>query len=745
MFETGDIEGGFNALSTIYQNNKQHDEVNNLRFMLQAHIKPDIFLYDFETRQFDIYWQHYWAFWAYLKIDDETSAYNMIESNKVLFADNTNDILISEILFYIRMYKNNDDAIMLSEAKKLYDSFGKVVKEPIIPLVQAIDYMLSGQFNAVNVVPPTIPPNASFILKHFLLTEDNVTAQVKNEIEDVHNIEEEKSIKATKHENKIIGIDLGNSNSCVALMEGDEAIICASKLGQSNTPSVLAFLENGNYIVGDQAKRQAITNPENTLFSFISFLGLDYKDASEKISKYKYKIVENYDGKFHFEFFGKKYSPEEITALYLKELIKLAEGFLGHEAKDVVITVSNTFSIVQIKAIKTACTLAGLHCLRIIRKTVAVSIAYGIDKQDRDLKLAILDIGGGAFDFSVVELGDGIFEVKSSKGGDIGGDNFDKVIMDFIASEFKKEHNINLIDNSTAWMRLNEAVEIAKIELSSSPNSEINIPFIISDPTSHLIVNLSRKKLEQLSDQLFNEIIKYCKLGLKAAGIDTSEIDDVIVVGGSSRIPKLQEYVEKAFARKPNKSMNSEESAAKGAAIQGGVLTGEVKDVLLLPINSLQLGIEIIGGVMYQIVQSDTTIPTKQSITFYALPYNQKGSEHSFSNWESIVNLQEDDIICAASYNYTDIDTGEKKVSSDKFVVCIASKNKTSIELSILECKGPMEKGNRKIGSLKLDGIPDIAKGQHKVEIIFDIDANGVLSVSSKNKTTNIENKALMI
>jgi len=485
---------------------------------------------------------------------------------------------------------------------------------------------------------------------------------------------------------KIIGIDLGTTNSCVAVMEGNEPVVIANDEGRRTTPSVIAFLKNGERKVGDPAKRQAITNPTNTIMSIKRFMGRQYDEVTGEIEHFTYKVVRGENNTPRVDIDGRLYTPQELSAMILQKMKKTAEDFLGTEVKEAVITVPAYFNDAQRQATKEAGEIAGLNVRRIINEPTAAALAYGLDKQHKDSKIAVFDLGGGTFDISVLELGDGVFEVKSTNGDThLGGDDFDKVIMDWLAEEFKKDEAIDLRKDPMAWQRLKEAAEKAKVELSSSQETDINLPYItaVDGVPKHLVRKLTRAKFEQLSDSLVERTLEPCRKALKDAGLSTSDIDEVILVGGSTRIPKIQEVVEKFFGRKPHKGVNPDEVVAVGAAIQGGVLTGDVKDVLLLDVTPLSLGIETMGGVMTRLIDSNTTIPTRKSETFST-----------------------------------------------------ASENQPSVEINVLQGERPMAKDNKSLGRFILDGIPPAPRGVPQVEVTFDIDANGILHVTAKDKGT---------
>ena len=488
---------------------------------------------------------------------------------------------------------------------------------------------------------------------------------------------------------KIICIYLGTTNSCVAVMEGNEPVVIPNSEGRRTTPSIVAFVDNGERKVGDPAKRQAITNPTRTIYSIKRFMGETYDQVDKEINRVAYKVVRGENNTPRVEIGDRKYSPQEISAMILQKMKKTAEDYLGQEVSEAVITVPAYFNDAQRQATKEAGEIAGLTVKRIINEPTAAALAYGLDKQDKDMKIAVFDLGGGTFDISILELGDGVFEVKSTDGDThLGGDDFDDVIINWLADEFKKDENVDIRKDPMAHQRLKEAAEKAKIELSSSTSTEINLPYIfpVDGIPKHLVRTLTRSQFEQLTDHLVQATIEPCRRALKNANVSASDISEVILVGGSTRIPAVQKKVEEFFGKAPSKGVNPDEVVAVGAAIQGGVLTGEVKDVLLLDVTPLSLGIETLGGVMTKLIESNTTIPTKKSEVFST-----------------------------------------------------AADNQPSVEIHVLQGERPMAKDNKTIGRFHLDGLPPAPRGVPQIEVSFDIDANGILKVSAKDKATGKE------
>ncbi len=488
---------------------------------------------------------------------------------------------------------------------------------------------------------------------------------------------------------KIIGIDLGTTNSCVSVLEGNDPVVIPNSEGRNTTPSIVAFVDGGERKVGDPAKRQAITNPKRTIYSIKRFMGETYDQVEKEIERVPYKVVRSDNNTPRVDIDGREYTPQEISAMILQKMKKTAEDYLGQAVTEAVITVPAYFNDSQRQATKEAGEIAGLTVKRIVNEPTAAALAYGLDKSNKDQKIAVFDLGGGTFDISILELGDGVFEVKSTNGDThLGGDDFDHVIIDWLADEFKKDEGIDLRQDAMALQRLKEAAEKAKIELSSTTSTEINLPYITATATGpkHLVKTLTRAQFEQLADKLIQATIKPCEQALKDAGMTPKDIDEVILVGGSTRIPAIQQVVEKFFGKAPSKGVNPDEVVAVGAAIQGGVLSGDVKDVLLLDVVPLSIGIETLGGVMTKMIEANTTIPTRKSETFST-----------------------------------------------------AADNQPSVEIHVLQGERPMAKDDKTLGKFHLDGIAPAPRGIPQIEVTFEVDANGILNVSAKDKATGKE------
>lgn len=485
---------------------------------------------------------------------------------------------------------------------------------------------------------------------------------------------------------KIIGIDLGTTNSCVAIMEGKEPTVILNSEGKNTTPSVVGFLDDGERKVGDHAKRQAVTNPKRTVYSIKRLMGRSYDEVTEELKRLPYEVVRGDNNTPRVKIDGRLYTPQEISAMILQKMKKTAEDYLGYEVTEAVITVPAYFNDSQRQATKEAGEIAGLKVKRIINEPTSAALAYGLDKFHKEQKIAVYDLGGGTFDISILEVGEGVFEVRSTSGDThLGGDDFDQRIINWLADEFKKDEGVDLRQDPMALQRLKEAAERAKIELSLSNQTEINLPYIfpVNGIPKHLVRKLTRAQFEHLIDDLLQKTIEPCKIALREAGLNASDIDNVLLVGGSTRIPKVQQLVEEFFGKKPKKDLNPDEIVAVGAAVQGAILTGEVKDILLLDVTPLSLGLETLGGVMTKLIEANTTIPTKKTEVFTT-----------------------------------------------------AADNQNSVEIHVLQGERPMAKDNKSIGRFHLDGIPPAPRGVPKIEVTFDIDANGILSVTAKDTAT---------
>ncbi|GAA4053342.1 hypothetical protein GCM10022388_19660 [Flavobacterium chungnamense] len=694
VFEEDNLEQGFKLLKNVFLKNSSNDEVANLYYLLEAIVLPETAIANYHSRNIDRFWQHYWAFLPHLNKEEISEAYEIIENNKNLFADKNNDVLISEVAFYLICYFSQGENSYLEEAKSIYTHFSKNIKDPLVPLVKAIDYIVNDDSDENEYYGDE--NSIKFILNNVFGVKP--TTESKDQDEDFvakfdPNTNTEIDLGTTKssiykndQSSKIIGIDLGTTNSCVAVMEGGELVVIVNGEGNRTTPSVIAFVERGQIKVGDAAKRQALTNPTKTIASIKRFMGNKYTENIKEASTVTYKVVKGHNETPLMDIDGRLYSPQELSAMILQKMKKTAEDYLGQTVTEAVITVPAYFNDAQRQATKEAGEIAGLKVMRIISEPTAAALAYGLDKTGKDQKIVVYDLGGGTFDISVLELYDGVFEVLSTNGDThLGGDDFDQVIIDWMANDFNTEEGIDLRKDPMALQRLKEAAEKAKIELSSSTQTEINLPYLKATVTGpkHLFKTLTRAKFEQLAESLVNRSMEKVRNALFDAALLTSDIDEVILVGASTRIPVIQEQVVKFFGKKPSKRVNPDEAVAIGAAIQGGVLSGDVKDLLLLDVTPFSLGIETMGNIMTKLIESNTTIPTVKAQVFST-----------------------------------------------------AEDNQSSVEFHVLQGEGAMAADNKTIGRFHLNGIPPAPKGVPQIEVTFDIDTNGIIKVSATDKGT---------